>query len=229
MRDLEIVTYPEAAALLGMANQTITNAVYRGALTPLPRQKRKPGRLVKKQVELFKGKELSLANLSHQEAVTWHEINRVVNANKRAVKSGNPLAYENVRDTIEVAGDLFDRIADLFLDTVREILLSKDIAPETVVNYIMQSPSFGRISELLGMDTDTMPDETLQAINEKAMQTATRIKSGLENVIKEAIPADSLFHLLFKSPEEIQATMEAMSASIEAASQDAQEHQDINV
>ena len=191
LKDLEIVTYDEAADMLGVVKGTIAGAVNRGALTPLPRQRRKPGRLAKQQVELFTGKELSLANLTHEQAVKWHEINRVVNAHKKASKrNANALAYENVQSTIEIAGDLLDRIADLLIDVVGGIVTSKDISPETLVSLIQQSPAFSRIAELLGMPVNEIPDETMYAIHRRAMQVAEKVKTRIATLFFETMLQD---------------------------------------
>ena len=122
LNDLEIVTYDEAAAMLGVVKGTITVAVNRGALTALPRLRRKPGRLAKQQVALFVGKELSLANLTHEQTVIWYEVNRVVNAHKLhpVAAANSTLIIERVdamEDNLSKFGDILKDMGSIITDT----------------------------------------------------------------------------------------------------------------
>ena len=220
IQDLEIVTYDETAVILGKVKQTIRDAVSRGVLTPLPRQRRKPGRLIKKQVELFVGKELSLANLSHSEAVQWHEINRVVNASKRKRNAAPSLAYADIEDVIEIYSDLLDRVADLFVDVIREIVTSKDFDPDTVIAFMKQSPALQRINELMGMSFTDMPDDTLAALDRRARKTVARVEEKLKGLFAEFMAGSAMFQLMTLPQDKLFEVFSMMNAASQNTEQE---------
>lgn len=76
------ITYVQASELLGMAYYTIKQAVARGALTKLPREGLEQ-RLVKEQVELFKGKRITLSSLSVDERTQWEQYRAMATAPAR--------------------------------------------------------------------------------------------------------------------------------------------------
>jgi hypothetical protein len=144
--------------MLGIAYNSLANAVSRGVLTPLPRkgQRRGVGRLVRQQVELFitppdseEKKRLSLSDLSHDEAVLWHQI-------KRSIEGGIP--QKNITPSenppLEIVLDAIERVASLGMDVIEELAVSFDESfnPEKIIDAICDSPSFAKIMELLGVE-----------------------------------------------------------------------------
>jgi hypothetical protein len=67
---LEQITYKEAADILGKHIVTIRDAVSHGVLTQVPSTKQKKY-VIRKQVELFKGKRLWHSALNHDERKQW--------------------------------------------------------------------------------------------------------------------------------------------------------------
>jgi hypothetical protein len=64
------ITYREAAKLLGKSLPAINVAVGRGSLTKVPSTST-IGLLIKEQVELFRGKQISIRSLTPQEQKRW--------------------------------------------------------------------------------------------------------------------------------------------------------------
>lgn len=207
VKELETVSYDTAADMLGVSKTTLFGATSRGVLTPLPRRSRKPGQLVKKQVELFIGKDLSLKWLTPEQAVTWQEIKNAVTAKKAPESTRAALAFELVEDKIAFAGAFMEGIADIAIEVVESMVdaaQAGDITPETLIEHVKKSPSFRRIMALLGIDMDIVPDETARAINAMAYEVADRVQAKLfamllkyaahdaaERVIQQFIPAPS--------------------------------------
>ena len=70
--DITAVTYEEAAMQLDVSKETIKQAIVRKVLTPLPKE----GRLrylMRGQVELFRGKRLSLSSLRGDDRKLWEK------------------------------------------------------------------------------------------------------------------------------------------------------------
>lgn len=72
------IFYEDASALLGISVDTLKQAIGRGVLTRLPREGRRQ-RLIKEQVALFRGKQLSLNSLSPDERARWNKLNTMAN------------------------------------------------------------------------------------------------------------------------------------------------------
>lgn len=194
VKALETVSYDTAADMLGVSKTTLFGATSRGVLTPLPRRSRKPGQLVKKQVELFIGKDLSLKWLSPEQAVTWQEIKNAVTAKKAPESTRNELAFELVQDKIAFAGAFMEGVADIAIEVVESMIEAAqagDITPETVVEHVKQSPSFRRLMALVGVDTDKIPDETTRAINAMAYEVAVRVQAKLFAVLLKYAAQDA--------------------------------------
>lgn len=182
VKELETISYQDATKLLGITRQTLHNATSRGVLTPLPRRARKQGQLIKKQVELFIDKDLSLKWLAPQEAVVWQEIKNAVTANNAPEKAKDALSFELLEDKIAFAGALLEGVADIAMEVVAnmvEAAQAGDITIETLIEQVKKSPSFHRIMAVIGVDMDAMPDETLKAINTMAYEVAERVQAKL--------------------------------------------------
>lgn len=84
---MEPIYYKEAAALLGISEDTLRHAVSREVLSKLPRQGQKQ-RLIKEQVMLFVSngskKRLSLDALTPEENRRWKEYARSANTTSQA-------------------------------------------------------------------------------------------------------------------------------------------------
>lgn len=73
------ITYREAVDILGIVEGSLHHAVSRGVLTRLPREGVYQ-RLAKEQVELFKGKRLSLSALNDKERRLWQKYHDAIEA-----------------------------------------------------------------------------------------------------------------------------------------------------
>ena len=71
------IGYQEAAEILDISIHTVRQAAVYNALTRLPR-KGNEQKLIKEQVELFKGKRISLDSLDTDELRIWLEYNAIV-------------------------------------------------------------------------------------------------------------------------------------------------------
>jgi hypothetical protein len=78
------ISYEETAALLGVDIGTVKHAVGRGVFTRPPRVGRMQP-LLREQVEIFKGKRLTLSALSNDERKKWYELDA-------SVKTGLPVS-----------------------------------------------------------------------------------------------------------------------------------------
>jgi len=67
------IKYEEASNLLGVASGSLRHAVRRGVLTQLPREGVYQ-HVIKEQVELFRGKWLSLSSLDAKERAIWQAL-----------------------------------------------------------------------------------------------------------------------------------------------------------
>ena len=157
------ITYEDAANVLGVKHGTITNAVNRGVLNALPRRRRKPGRLALEQVQLFKGKELSLTHLSTEEAIIWHEVNRYI-GNIGKVPASNQL--DMTAKSMATFTDLINRVTDLAVDAIVELQNTQptDLTPDKLVSALMGSKAFNQMALLIGLDMSDIPEETKQAM-----------------------------------------------------------------
>lgn len=200
LKDLETVTYDQATRLLGVTRQTLHNATSRGVLIPLRRRARQPGRLVKKQVELFIGKDLSLKWLSPQEAVIWQETKNAVLAEKSPESPRAVLALPLVEDQIAFIGSLLEGMADIALEVVESLVTAAqagDVTPETLIDHVKRSPAFHRMMSLFGVEMEGVPDETARAIDAMAREVAEKVQAKLfalllkyaaQDVVEKIIP-----------------------------------------
>lgn len=178
IKEIETISYEEAAALLGLSKNTLYGGTARGILTPLPRRARKPGTLAKKQVELFVGKGLSLALLSPEEAVIWQEINQAIKA-RPVKKSSAPAETVPTQDMIAFAGAFIEGVADIALvvvDDMLNALQSGNLTPDDLVKFVKKSPAFRRLTGMINVDFDTLSEEDAQALNDMAYATAERVQ-----------------------------------------------------
>ena len=178
VKKLETITYDDAAALLGIAKDTLYGATRRGILTPLPRRSRKPGQFVKKQVELFLEKDLSLRQLSPEEAVIWQEINQAVKA-RQAKKRAPVEDAPATQDMIAFAGAFIEGVADIALvvvDDMLNALQSGNLTPDDLVTFVKKSPAFRRLTAMINVDFDTLSEEDAKALNDMAYATAERVQ-----------------------------------------------------
>ena len=84
---METITYKEATKLIHRSMTGIVEAASKGTLTKVPRAGQKV-LLSKEQVLLFKGKQIRLTMLSHEEMNTWMQIKQEI---EREVPQGvNP-------------------------------------------------------------------------------------------------------------------------------------------
>jgi hypothetical protein len=93
------INYEEASNLLGISVGTLKHAIGRGALTRLPRQGVNQ-LLMKEQVELFKGKRLSLSSLSNEARARWHELHDSV-TRKETATPATPAAPTTININME--------------------------------------------------------------------------------------------------------------------------------
>ena len=186
--DLTPISYDEAARLVGRTKNGLYNATTKGILTSMGRGPNKAGKLAKQQVELFTDKELSLQQLSHDEAIIWHDVTRAIAARKTGKSKATAYAATSTalqEIDIDIAEDTLDRVADLALLFVKEMLdaLSKGVEPDNLISVLKDSPSFNRISQLLGLNLDSIPDEVLTRLNKKAESIAYRLIANLTSLM----------------------------------------------
>ena len=85
---METITYKKASQELNVTLAALTKAMNRGTLTRVPHTG-KYGLLSKEQVLLFRGKQVRLSMLSHEEMNTWMRIKQEI---EREVPQGlNPM------------------------------------------------------------------------------------------------------------------------------------------
>lgn len=183
--ELEKITYDDATALLGITKGTLHHATSKGILTPLRRRSRQPGQLIKRQVELFIGKDLSLRWLSPQEALTWQEIKNAITAPSPPVVTQTQLALPEVEDTIAFTGALIEGVADLTIELLREIFNAPGLTPDKIIEFTKQSPTVRRLTQLLGIDYEHLPADTAEAINEKAREVAEKVQAKFMALLME--------------------------------------------
>ncbi len=128
--------------------------------------------------QLFKDKQLSLSELSNEDAIIWHEIDRVVSNIGKKVPS--PSLDMNER-AIAILTDLVDRVSDLVIDAVIELRDTNidNLTPDKIVSVMLQTKSFNQIAQLIGIDMNTVPGETMQAIDTILHNAVTKITMRL--------------------------------------------------
>ncbi len=77
MTAYEKITYNQACEILGISIGTLKQAVFRNMFTRLPRQGLL-AHLIKEQVVLFKGKDISFSSLTDEEIATWEKYDELV-------------------------------------------------------------------------------------------------------------------------------------------------------
>lgn len=80
------ITYPQAAEVLALKLDTIKQAINRGILTRCV-EPHTPASLLTEQVMLFKGKRLSLRDLTLQEAKRWEELKSIARSAQQIIDS----------------------------------------------------------------------------------------------------------------------------------------------
>lgn len=178
IREFETVTYEEAAAMLGIAKNTVYGGVAHGFLISLPRRSKQPGRLVRKQVELFVGKGLSLALLSPEEAVIWQEINQAVKTLK-ARKRTPEVEPAPASDMIAFAGAFIEGVADIALvvvDDMLHALQSGNLTPDDLITFVKKSPAFRRLMSMVNADFESLSEDDATALNAMALSVAEKVQ-----------------------------------------------------
>ncbi len=102
------ITYKQASEILGIPVDTLKHAVGRGMLTPLPRQGLER-HLISEQVELFKGKRISLATLTKEQKEVWKKYREIATGTASTQIDIRGIAYspdfvERIEKAIERAG-----------------------------------------------------------------------------------------------------------------------------
>lgn len=95
---MELITYTEALNVLGCKIDTLRHAVSRGDLTRAGRQQRNTY-LLKEQVELFSGRQISRQSLSPADKAKWERCKR--EAIKLQTPGGAPVDEEAINRMIE--------------------------------------------------------------------------------------------------------------------------------
>lgn len=178
IKEIETITYDDAAALLGFSKNTLYNATVRGVLTPLPRRARKPGLLAKIQVDLFVGKDLSLRQLSPENAVIWQEINLALKT-RQAKKADPDVESMPVSDMIAFAGAFIEGVADIALVVIDDMLgalQSGNLTPDDLVSFVKKSPAFRRLMAMVNADFESLSEDDATALNAMALATAEHVQ-----------------------------------------------------
>lgn len=188
------IDYTETAQLLGVSMATISQAVTRGVLTPLPRRGgRAKGYFVRRQVELFatpntwgEKKHVGLTHLSNDEIAEWHSIKREIDKlyEAQSIRSKKPVQKPDVaiEDSVDIAIELMERVTMLFLDVMTELSEAhiEQFNPDTLLAFIKKSNSFQQILKVLHIEEMMLlSDETLQKLNNAAYNTAQKFVTGL--------------------------------------------------
>lgn len=207
-----LVSYEEAAHLLGIQKQSLANAISRGVLTPLPRRNNKQrGFLARQQVDLFLSptisgdkKALTLNDLTNNEAAQWHEIHRAIlsmtpNSHSRqdALLEGEIPQDVEVSD-IEIAVDLIERLSMLAADIIEEMVIEGKVteySPENLITFITSSDKFKQVLSLMGIKSYAhMSSESLNRINEAAIRVSEKFMLRVSQMmLAKAMQEGSMF------------------------------------
>jgi hypothetical protein len=185
---LDAINYDEAARLTGATRSTIQTAISHGILTPFRRRSRQPGYLARAQVELFLGKNLSLKQLSPEEAVRWMELKQQITTRPLSASERQALALDILGEDDKIAfiGALMEGAADILVMAFAGVLEMGDITPDKFLERMGQSPDFKRLLGLLGVDMQDIPDKVTQAMSEKMEEIAERVSMRLMQLFMKA-------------------------------------------
>jgi len=89
------ITYKEAINILGVVEGSLHHAISRGVLTRLPREGVYQ-RLIKEQVELFRGKRLSLSALNDRDRRIWQQYHDAV-----TIPTSQPIQSSEMQTAIQ--------------------------------------------------------------------------------------------------------------------------------
>jgi len=178
---LDAITYEDAASLIGVTKGSLVQAISKGILTPFRRRARQPGMVSRAQVELFSGRDLSLKQLSPEEAIRWIELKQQITARPPSASERQALALDILSedDKIVFLGAVMEGAADILIMSFANVLAMDDITPDSFLEHMAASPDFKRLLGLMGADMSGIPDEITQAISKKAGAIAERVSMQL--------------------------------------------------
>lgn len=188
MNITDTITYRETASLLGISYHTLTNAIARGVLTPLPRGGgRAKGKLARKQVELFlspdqssEKKFLSLSALTPEEREIWGRVKCEIEGIERPSQPqpGEIPQIDTILEAIE-------KIAMFATEVIEELLTANIQDPRELIEAISNSSSFKKIMDMLGVKPSLykeMSDEDKKKLTMTADKVAAMVMFKVANI-----------------------------------------------